>query len=198
MSGSTTSAAILAGGRARRFGGQDKSRLVVQGRSIIVRQLDILQRVADEIFIVAPDAGRFADLGVPVHADRLPDLGAIGGLYTALDAATADLVIVVACDLPFLDDRLLGELAERARTADGAWVRTSRGVEPLVACYQREARHRVLAEIHAGRLKASDLGAALRMAEIDRSELERFGSADDLLMNINTPADYARVQYRAR
>ena len=145
-----------------------------------------------------PTPGGLPISGVPVHADRLPDLGAIGGLYTALDAATADLVIVVACDLPFLDDRLLGELAERARTADGAWVRTSRGVEPLVACYQREARHRILAEIHAGRLKASDLGASLRMAEIDRSELERFGSADDLLMNINTPADYARVQYRAR
>ena len=60
----STSAAILAGGQARRFGGQDKSRLVVHGRSIIVRQVEVLQRVADEVFVVARDPERFADLGL--------------------------------------------------------------------------------------------------------------------------------------
>ncbi len=107
-------------------------------------------------------------------------------------------MLVVACDLPFLDDRLLSELVRRAEPADGAWVRTTRGVEPLVACYQRHARAAILAEIQAGRLKASDLGTALRLAEIAPSELDRFGSADELLTNVNTPEDYARVQYRPR
>jgi molybdopterin-guanine dinucleotide biosynthesis protein A len=193
-----TSAAILAGGQARRFGGQDKSRLVVHGRSIIVRQVDVLQRVAGEVFVVARDPDRFADLRLAVHVDRVPGAGALGAIYTALDAARGDRVIVVACDLPFLDDRLLIELARRAEPADGAWVRTSRGVEPLVACYQRHARTAILAEIRAGRLKASDLGAILRIAEIADSELDRFGSAEKLLTNVNTPDDYARVQYRPR
>jgi molybdopterin-guanine dinucleotide biosynthesis protein A len=194
----STSAAILAGGQARRFGGQDKSRLVVHGRSIIVRQVEVLQRVAAEVFVVAHDPARFADLGLTVHVDRVPGTGAIGGIYTALEAARGERVIVVACDLPFLDDRLLAELVRRAASADGAWVRTTRGVEPLVACYQRQARAAILAEIQAERLKASDLGAVLRLAEIAPSELHRFGSADELLTNVNTPEDYARVQYRPR
>ena len=192
----TTAAAILAGGRARRFGGRDKSRLVIDGHAIIVRQLDILQRVAGEIVVIAPDAARFADLGVAVHADRIPGLGAMGVLYTALDVVRADNVLVVGCDQPFLSEPLLAELVRRASGGDGAWVRTDRGVEPLLACYRRTGRDTVKAEIDARRLQINALGAVLRMAEIAGPDLARFGSIEDLVMNVNTPDDYARVQYR--
>ena len=45
------SAAILAGGHARRFGGRDKSALVV-GPTILERQLPVLAGLADDIMIV--------------------------------------------------------------------------------------------------------------------------------------------------
>jgi molybdopterin-guanine dinucleotide biosynthesis protein A len=194
MSTHPVAAAILAGGRARRFGGRDKSRLVVDGRSIIVRQIDVLQRVTPEVFIVASDTARFADLGLPVQPDAVPGAGAIGGLYTALETASSELVIVVACDLPFLDEGMLRRLVALAAAGDGAWVRTSGGIEPLLACYRREARATVRAEIEAGRLKLQDLAAHLRMAALDGEELARFGPAARLLANINTPDDYARIQ----
>lgn len=194
MSRSTTAAAILAGGRARRFEGRDKSRLIVDGHTIIVRQLDVLQRVAIETFIVGHDPARFSDLGVPVRADRIDGAGAIGGLYTALDAATRDVVIVVACDLPFLDAGVLAELVARSAGHDGAWVETSRGVEPFVACYRRTARDRVRAEIGRGHLRAGDLGSVLDMAVLGDADLAVFGGAGRLLTNLNTPDDYARVQ----
>jgi molybdopterin-guanine dinucleotide biosynthesis protein A len=193
----SVAAAILAGGHARRFGGRDKSRLVVEGRSIIVRQVDVLQRVAAEIFIVAADADRFADLGLPVHPDRIAGAGALGGLFTALEVARADLVITVACDLPFLDAGLLTRLTERAASADGAWIRGDRGVEPLLACYRRSARHVIGEAIAAGRLTAADVASVLRIAEVTRAEVEQFGAPERLLANINTPDDYARVQYPA-
>jgi molybdopterin-guanine dinucleotide biosynthesis protein A len=190
-------AAILAGGRARRFGGRDKSRLVIEGRPIILRQLDVLARVADDVFVIAPDAERFADLGLAVHADRIPNLGAIGGLHTAIDASPADRVIVVACDLPFLDPALLVRLAELAAGRDGAWVRSARGIEPLVACYTRRAARPIRAAIDAGRLKLGDLAGILDMAEIAGPALTAFGSPDRLLANVNTPDEYAQVQYGA-
>ena len=73
-------AAIVAGGRARRFGGQDKSRLLVEGRSIIVRQLEVLQQVAADVIVVGAPAERFADLGVRSVPDTLPGHGALGGI----------------------------------------------------------------------------------------------------------------------
>ena len=142
---SDVAAAILAGGHARRFGGRDKSRLVVGGRTIIVRQLAVLQQVAGEVFVVGPADGRFADVGVPVHEDRIPGCGALGGLHTALEAAQAARVVVVACDLPFLEEAVLARLVELAEGHDAAWVRGPRGPEPLVACYQRHTRHTVSA-----------------------------------------------------
>lgn len=197
MEGSTTSAAIVAGGRARRFSGQDKSRLVVEGRTIIVRQVEILQRVAREVFIVGSDPERYRDLALPVHADALPGSGALGGIHTALATATSDLVLVVACDMPFLHAGLLEALTMLAAGRDGAWVKTARGVEPLLACYRTSAEPLVRARIHAGLCKASDLSAILDLAEIGPDKLQAFGPVDRLLANVNTPEDYARVQYGA-
>jgi molybdopterin-guanine dinucleotide biosynthesis protein A len=191
----TPAAAIVAGGRARRFGGQDKSRLVVEGRTIIVRQLEVLQQVAAPIFVVGPDPARYADLGLPVHPDAVPDAGALGGIYTALLHATTAHVLVVACDLPFLHAGLLARLIAASRGRDGAWARSDRHPQPLLACYRRDAHSRARAQIDAGRLRATDLAQVLDIAEIGPAEIAAYGAPDRLLANVNTPADYARVQY---
>lgn len=188
------SAAILAGGRARRFGGRDKSRLVIEGRAIIVRQIEVIERVTSSIVVVADDPARFADLPVIVHRDLIPGCGAIGGVYTALATSRTDRVIVVACDMPFLEDRLLARLVAVTGDADGAWVRSSRGVEPLLACYRTAAAGRVREAIERGDLKAADLAMILTMNELDESDVAVYGPPDRLLANLNTPDDLARVQ----
>lgn len=191
-------AAILAGGRARRMDGLDKSRLLVEGRAIIVRQLDALQRLTPDVFIVATGAERFADLSVPVVADALPDAGALGGLYTALISARAGWIVVIACDMPFVTagalDALVAEaVAAGADGADGAWARSARGIEPLFACYRTSAAARLRELIERGERRLTDAGTVLTMREVDVSRLGTDGS-DRLLTNLNTPEDYARVQ----
>ena len=194
MSVQTTAGAILAGGRARRFDGRDKSRLVIDGTSIIVRQVQLLQRVTDEVFLVGHDPDRFADLGLPVVGDRVLGAGALGGIYTALASTTADRVLVIACDMPFLVEPLLQALLALAQSGDGAWVRTSRGPEPLVACYRQSARERIREAIAAGHLKAADLGLTLNIGELSEQDVAAFGDPGHMLANLNTPEDYARVQ----
>lgn len=191
----STTAAIIAGGRARRFSGQDKSRLVVEGRTIIVRQVEILQRVAEQVIVVGPVPGRYDDLGLAAHADRVPDAGVMGGIYTALAVAPPGRVITVACDLPFLEAGLLRHLVELADAHDGAWVRTARGAEPLLACYRTTSHARVLECIQSGRLKAAALDMVLDIAVVGPEALAAFGPVERLLANVNTPDDYARVQY---
>ena len=46
------SAAILAGGRASRFGGRDKSALIVEGLPILDRQMAALAEVTDDVMLV--------------------------------------------------------------------------------------------------------------------------------------------------
>lgn len=178
------------------MGGQDKGRLLVDGRPIILWQLDVLRQLTREIIVIAPRAERFADLGLTVHADCVPDAGTMGGVYTALTMATASRVVVVGCDMPFLQLALLEALVARTEGCDGAWVRSSRGVEPLLACYDRRAREAIGRQVANRALAMHELGSVLNLAEIGPEDLLRYGSPDDLLTNINTPADYARVQYR--
>lgn len=146
------------------------------------------------MFVVANDASRFLDLGVPVHADVLPGTGTLGGLYTALVNSPADRVIVVACDMPFLDAAVLTRLAGLAAEADGAWVRTARGVEPLLACYRQQAGAAIRRELDAGRLRAADLDQVLNLAVLEERELAQFGPVDRLLLNVNSPEEYDRAR----
>jgi molybdopterin-guanine dinucleotide biosynthesis protein A len=191
---STTAAAILAGGRARRFAGEDKSRLVVEGQPIIIRQLAILQRAAAHVFVVGSDRARYADVGIETYPDALPGTGVIGGIYTALLYTRLPRVLVLACDLPFVTAPLLEELVRRSHGHDGAWVRTSKGVEPLLACYAAAAGGRVLRQIQRGHLKAADLGGVLMMADVDADALKQLDPDGRALVNVNTPEDYAQVR----
>lgn len=194
MIGDTTAGAILTGGRARRFGGRDKARLVIQGRSIIERQVELLRAVTKEVFLVGHDPERFSDLGLPVFADSISGAGALGGILTALESTKADRVLVLACDMPFLVTGLLRALLASADTGDGAWVRSARGPEPLVACYRQSARNRIHEAIMSGHLKAAELDQRLQLQELTEDDVWAFGPPEILLANLNTPEDYARVQ----
>ena len=94
------SAAILAGGQARRYGGRDKSALVVDGRSIRDRQIAELATIAGDILIVGTSGPlrQGSDLGqTPIRAviDRVAGCGPLGGLHTALLEAAFEITVVV-------------------------------------------------------------------------------------------------------
>src|SRR6266536_1010708 len=92
------SAAILAGGRARRFGGADKASLPIGDTRIIDRQLAALAAVTvkNGVRIIADDRDRYAGLGLRVIPDAIPGAGPLGGLYTALLDASHDHVLILA------------------------------------------------------------------------------------------------------
>ncbi len=187
-------AAILAGGRARRFGGRDKSALSVGPVSILDRQLAALSGLADRVVIVAGTTRSFRGSRVPVIRDRLQNAGALGGLYTALATAQSDHVLVLACDLPFVTAPLLAGLAARASEGWDAVVPRSRdGRQPLCAVYARRLAPLVRARIAAGHLKVADVLDEVRTLEIGPSELATFDPDGRLFFNVNTPDDLARA-----
>jgi len=183
-------AAILAGGRARRFGGADKSTLRVGPATIFERQLDALDGLADRVYVVAGDPSPFETYGLRVVPDRLPDAGALGGIYTALVEAESSQVLVIACDLPFLTPALLARLAALADDEHDAVVpRTRDGRQPLCAVYARQLAETVRRQIESGHLKIQELLDAIRLRELGPDDLARFDSDGRLFHNVNTPGD---------
>jgi molybdenum cofactor guanylyltransferase len=189
-------AAILAGGRARRLGGQDKSRLVIGGRSILQRQLDLLRGLADRVVVVAREPERYADAGVPVLADAVPDCGSLGGIYTAV-ASAAGPVLVLACDMPFVTAPFLAFVMEAGREADIAIPRTGDGYHPLCASYAPACADPLLRRIEAGMLKVTGILSDVRVREMGPAEIAPFDPDGLLLFNLNTPDDLARAERAA-
>ena len=189
------SAAILAGGTARRLGGVRKALLTLDGVPIIERQLAELRTLADPIFIVAPDPGPFGYLGLRVVPDRIPGCGALGGVYTATVESPCDRVLVVACDMPFLDAEFLEYLANH-HDGDIVIPRSRRGLEPLCAIYTRRCAEPIRARLERGALEASVLPEAVAVEEIGPESLAAYDPDGLLFANVNTPHDYDRARER--
>ena len=181
------SAAILAGGRATRFDGRDKCALIVDGRSILERQIAELSQLTGDILLVG---GRTSHEHVRTVPDLAPGCGPLGGLYTALREARGDATVVVACDMPYLCAPLLMHLSALTREADAVVPQTERGYHPLCAAYTRACVEPIARRLADGRLKVIDLFSDVRLRVVMPEELGEFGDPDRLLANVNTPSEY--------
>jgi molybdopterin-guanine dinucleotide biosynthesis protein A len=190
-------AVILAGGRARRLGGLDKSGLTVGAQTILERQLTLLRGLTAEVLIVANDKARFDAAGVPVIADHIEGAGSLGGLYTALVEAPTEQVLVIACDMPFLTRSFLARLVTLGAGVDAAVPRDARGRHPLCASYASRIAPHLKTRIDRGLLRVGDALDGLTVREIGPDELALFDPAGRLLLNVNTPDDYAAARSSA-
>ena len=121
---------VQAGGKSSRMG-TDKALLDFGGQMLIQHMLNHFAHFASETIITTnrPDDYRF--LGVPLFTDVIPDRGALGGLYTALWAASNRLVAVVACDMPFASLDILRACQDRLEVdskLDAVIPSTTRGL----------------------------------------------------------------------
>jgi molybdopterin-guanine dinucleotide biosynthesis protein A len=186
------SAAILAGGQARRFGGRDKSGLLVEGRSILDRQLEELSTITDDLLVVIADdlprVRRYA--GVRVVPDRVAGCGPLGGLDAAIAAARDPQLILVACDMPFVTAAFLGHLLSLAKEADAVVPMTERGYHPVCAVYTRACQPAVQQGLSEGRLSMTALLQRVRLRVVPGDEIDAFGPRARLLANVNTPAAF--------
>jgi molybdenum cofactor guanylyltransferase len=199
-------AAILMGGRSTRYGGRDKSALVVEGRTIFDRQVSELSQIADKILLVGGTTRPKPRPGVTPIADLRPGCGPLGGLHAALTAARGKPVIVVACDMPYVTAPFLAYLAgfvgllggPAGQSGPGEFAaivpQTERGYHPLCAVYT----HAVLAPIElrlaAGHFTMTDLLADVRLRVVAADEIARFGDPHRLLANVNTPSEHESLE----
>jgi molybdopterin-guanine dinucleotide biosynthesis protein A len=190
-------AAILAGGKGRRYGGRDKSRLVLDGQSVRDRQLAAVGALGVPILIVGAEHPATIPPGTTTVMDLESGCGPMGGLWTALALAPTERVLAIAADMPFVAATFLAWLTRQGEAADIAVPRTRRGLEPLCATYSRACAPVLRACLDRGRLSLHEFIAssrdALQVVVIDESTLSPFDPDGRLFLNINTPADYARA-----
>ena len=93
-------AVILAGGRGRRMGGDDKGLVELNGRPLIKHVLAVIApQVSSVILNANRNLDRYAGFGYPVVRDDLLGFqGPLAGFAAAMAAATTPYLITMPCD----------------------------------------------------------------------------------------------------
>ena len=180
--------AVLAGGRGERLGG-GKAAALLDGRTLLERALSALAPVCDRRAVVAKADTLLPTL--PAGVERWIEPGAehhpLRGLIEAVHR-TNGTVVVLAVDLPFVPSSLLAELA-RAVDDGGAAAAVARGggqFQPLCGAYGPAA---------LAMLEAAPEGEPL-IRTVERLTPVVVDVEEDVLLNVNTPADLARAADR--
>lgn len=184
---SDVAAFILAGGKSTRMG-TDKAFVLLDGRTLLARVLDVARAVTSDVRIVGDTAkfGAFA----PVVKDVFPGCGPLGGIHAALRASAAELNLMLAVDVPFVSAGLLEFLIARARGA-AAVVTVARvgGWQPLCAVYRREFAAVAETALHARRYKIDALFNVVPTEVVSESEVLAAGFSARAFCNLNTRED---------
>jgi molybdenum cofactor guanylyltransferase len=189
--------AILAGGRAERFGGRNKALVEIDGEPMIRRQLRAAAGLVAEVIVVAKNPADFTDYEVRVVADRYPGAGPLAGLDAALAATSLSRVLLLACDMPDVSRRLLEDLLARADDADVVVPAPGGALQPLCAVYGAAVAPVVEAQLRSGRLRARELPeaaelAGLRVVRVGEHTLAALDPGLRSFANVNSPGDRAR------
>lgn len=191
---------IQAGGESRRMG-TDKALVPFLGVPLIERVIARLAGLGDELVVTANQPGAYRYLNLPIFSDLLPGRGALGGLYTALHAASQPLVAVVACDMPFANAGLLAAQRDLllAEGADAVIPRTSGGTEPFHALYRREAcLPAVQAALEAEKWRVDAWFPNANIHFLTPEETRLHDSLGIAFWNVNTLDELVRAEQFAR
>lgn len=134
---------ILAGGKSRRMR-RDKALLEYHGKPQVAWLYDFLRAHIDPVYVSVrrDQAGEAVRSRMPLIVDRI-DAGPAAGVFSAMNMRPDSAWLVVACDLPFVNDEIITRLlAARDQSRDGtAFISTHDGLpEPLCAIWEPAAR----------------------------------------------------------
>ena len=185
---------VLAGGRARRMGGEDKGLVVYRGRPLVAYALDALSLIAGTILINANrNQEEYARFGYPVIEDLTDSFdGPLAGLLSAMRSAQTEYVLTVPCDCPQVNGALLGRLYTSLLDEDAE----------LCAAHDGDRLHPVF--LIAKCSLASDLADYLASGErkvetwlrSHQLALADYSDHPEMFVNINTREELQRFQHQ--
>jgi len=183
------SGTLLAGGQSRRMGGRNKALLELGGRTVIERAADVLLRVFREVNVITNSPQLFSFLGLPMFADILPGRGSVGGLLTALTVSKAPWTLIVACDMPFLDERVIRHMLRLVDEHDVIVPRIGAHLEPLHAIYSQRCLPHARQVATSGDLRIWNFYDQVDTLEVPEDDIAKIDPQFRFIINLNTPRD---------
>ena len=197
-SGLTLDAGILAGGRSSRMGGKDKGLIALDKGILISSSLDLLRPLAKDHEVMINcnrEFARYSRYSSRICADTYPEYpGPLAGLHALLEASDADLVFIMPCDTPFVNNELVVQLARRALdlvkqglTLRPIALQCDEYKHPLHCCLPKDCLGPIVSSIKNGQHKL------VRWFEENHADWVTVSNSS-ALTNINTPEELSEAQ----
>jgi molybdopterin-guanine dinucleotide biosynthesis protein A len=178
-------ALVLAGGEGRRLGGVDKATVDVAGMTMLDRVLSAAAPQCEHLVVVGP-ARATAVPGVRFTMEPEPGGGPVPAVAAGLELVPdADVVVVLAVDLPALRPEHVAELIAGVDDADVVAAADERGdPNPLLAAYRASAL----------RIGIDGLGSGARAADMMGELVSVVDLGEAGTLNVNRPSDVERAR----
>ena len=192
---------VLAGGKGLRLG-RDKALEVVDSSNLLQRVVFQLSYFNNDIIVVVANEKslpQFTDYPrFRIVTDIYPGKGALGGIHAGLAASNLQYNLVVACDMPFLNQALLEYMVQLSPGFDLVVPRVGNWVEPLHAVYAKSCQAPIERLLKQGETRVRALFALVKARYVEGDEISRFDPKQLSFFNVNTEADLETAQQLAK
>ncbi|MFW5943569.1 MAG: molybdenum cofactor guanylyltransferase [Chloroflexota bacterium] len=188
------SVVIQAGGQSSRMG-VDKGLVPLAGRPMIEHVLARVAGLGTETLITTNNQDEYKYLGLRMASDEEPGAGALPGLRTALRAAQGDTVLVVACDMPFVNRLLLEHLLNLSGEADVVVPRWNDRYQTMQTVYARKKCLKAVDEALAqGERRMISFYPQVLVRHVPPEEIAEYDPSGRSFYNVNTPEELAEAE----
>lgn len=183
-------AVILCGGKSSRMG-FDKSKIKIDGKLLLEIIGEKLEKIFDEIILVAEKEDKFENLKYKVVEDMEKNYGPAGGIYTGLKYAASKYVFFLACDMPKINIdyiKYLMNIVEQDE-CDGLICKKDDWIEPLHAFYSKDLIKDFQKGIEENRLVLYDIIKNSKIKYIPEEITKKYNPDLDIFINLNYVKD---------
>jgi FdhD protein len=184
---------ILAGGSSSRMG-SNKALLPFQGGLFIEAIYRHTERLFNEVLLVTNAPEQYPFLPCRKVADRFKGMGPLAGIHAGLMEASNPRVLAVACDMPYISEKIIRFLVELDWKADVIIPRSKDGLEPLHALYGKRCLPAMEYMLASGQKRIISFFDRVTVREVGQEKIPGFEPHFSAFWNVNTPEDYYRLR----
>lgn len=188
------SGVILAGGAGRRFNGLIKSKIIIDGKTIISRIIEAFDDVFDEILIVSNTPEEFTEfLNCRIIEDQFLNKGPLGGIHSAMKSCNCESLFIVGGDMPYLRKDFIVQQIDyfNNNMCDILVPRIDKFIEPLHGIYSRSVISTLEKYLESGNDCA--VREFFKIVNLKYLDFKKSEESKRAFTNINSPSDMLNI-----
>lgn len=175
---------ILAGGQGTRFG-SNKALAIWNEQTLLERAIELIRPYSREV-LISGNCPACENVGCKKIPDLWPDLGPLGGIYTAFKHTDTPYLLFLTCDMPLMNRSLI----ERLITDDPLkevtlWQEIEGTLQLFPSLFSRN-----ILQLVEGKIRRKELSVRSILSEVSFRLIPVRQKDEKAFLNVNHAADW--------